>query len=115
MVTVTSYAIRETKDGRNFITLELTGGVEFVQSQTTGKMYASTRKCNIPCTFDENTAKNLVGSQMPGEIVKQETEPYEFINQTSGETMMLNYTYVYRPSTLHTDEMRLSDVKTVIA
>lgn len=34
MVTVTGFAERQRKDGNTFITLELTGGVELVQSQT---------------------------------------------------------------------------------
>ena len=96
MVTVTNYFVRETKDGRTFIALELSGGLEFTQSQVTGKFYATTKRTSIPCTFDENAAKNLIGSQMPGEIVKQEVEPYEFTNKTNGETMLLNYSYSYQ-------------------
>jgi len=98
MVTVASYAVRETKDGRSFICLELSGSLELVQSQQTGKFYATTKRCSLPCTFDENTAKLLVGTQMQGEIVKRETEPYEFINKNTGETMMLDYTYEYQGS-----------------
>lgn len=96
MVTITSFAVRETKDGRSFITLELSGGVEFVVSQATGRPYATTRRCSIPCTFDEITAQGLVGSQIPGEIVKQETEPYEFINKVTGDVMLLSHTYSYQ-------------------
>ena len=97
MVTITAYNHRESKDGRPFLTLQISGGVELVKSQTTGAYYATTRSCSIPCTFDESVAKQLVGSQMPGEIVKMETETYEFLSKT-GETMMLNYTYAYQAS-----------------
>ena len=98
MVTVASYAVRETKDGRSFICLDLQGGLEIVQSQQTGKFYATTKRCSLPCTFKEDTAKLLVGTQMKGEIVKRETEPYEFTNKSTGETMMLDYTYEYQGS-----------------
>lgn len=97
MVKVSSFNVRESKDGRTFITLELTGSVEFTQSQTTGKMYATVRKTNIPCTFDEATAAQLVGSQIPGEIVRVESDPYEFTTQT-GEVMLLDYSYAYQAS-----------------
>ncbi len=55
MVTVSSYNIRTRKDGTTFIALEITGGVELVQSATSGKFYATVRKCSIPSTFDEST------------------------------------------------------------
>jgi len=34
---------------------------------------------------------------MPGNVVKQECNPYEYVNKDSGELMMLNYSYVYTP------------------
>lgn len=97
MVTVSSFNVRESKDGRSFITLELTGSVEFIQSQATGKMYATVRKSNIPCTFTADVASQLVGNQLPGEIVRVETDPYEFTTQT-GEVMLLDYSYAYQAS-----------------
>lgn len=98
MVTVTNYKERESKDGRKFLTLELTGGVEMVQSQTTGQWYATVRKTSIPCTFTEVIAKQLIGTQMQGSIVKQEVEPYEYTNQRTGEILKLNYNYAYQPT-----------------
>jgi hypothetical protein len=47
MVTVTSYAERQRKDGTTFITLELTGGVELVQSQTNGRHYSIFPNFNV--------------------------------------------------------------------
>ncbi|WP_155975624.1 hypothetical protein [Daejeonella oryzae] len=91
--------IRQRKsDGESFVCLEVAGGVEIVQSQITGKMYATIRHCSIPCTFDEATAKQIVGSELPGIIVKQETDPYEYVNKKTGEVMMLNYSYSYQAS-----------------
>ena len=62
MVTVSNYSERNRKDGTTFIALEISGGVELVQSNNTGKFYATVRKTSIPSTFDETIAKGLIGS-----------------------------------------------------
>jgi hypothetical protein len=98
MVTVSAYASRLRKDGTSFITLELTGGLELIQSGSTGKFYATVRKCSIPSTFSELIAQKMIGQELPGEIVKQECDPYEFVNKQTGELMMLNHTYAYQAS-----------------
>lgn len=96
MVQVTSYAIRERKDGTNFIALQLTGGLEMVQNQK-GGFYATVRTCSIPSTFDEPLAKLMVGQQIDGEIVRVASDPYEFVNKRTGEVMQLSHSYAYRP------------------
>ncbi|WP_449436191.1 hypothetical protein [Pedobacter steynii] len=98
MVKVTGFKKLSTKDGREFITLELTGGVTLVQSSSTGQYYATVRKCSIPSTFDEATAQQLIGSEISGEILKQETDPYEYTNKRTGEVLVLNYHWCYQPS-----------------
>jgi hypothetical protein len=97
MVTVTNYAERQRKDGTTFITLELTGGVELVQSQTNGRYYATVRKCSVPSTFDSTVAESLVGQKIDGDIVKVIVEPYDFINPRTGEMMKLQHSWAYRP------------------
>ncbi len=97
MVTITNYSERTRKDGTTFIALEITGGVELVQSQETSKFYATVRKTSIPCTFNETIAKSLIGSQMPGSIVRVEVDPYEFINQRTGEVLQLQHSFSYQP------------------
>jgi hypothetical protein len=98
MVTVKNYLIRLRKNGTEFVVLELVGGLEMIKSNTTGNFYATMRKCSVPSTFDEETAKLFVGSQLPGEIVKLECDAYEFVNKRTGELMMLNHTYAYQAS-----------------
>lgn len=98
MVTVNNYVLRTRKDGSTFVALELVGGLEMVKSNTTGNYYATMKKSSVPSTFDEMTAKLFVGSQLPGQIVKVECEPYEFVNKRTGELLMLNYTYAYQAS-----------------
>ena len=96
MVTVTGYNERQRKDGTTFITLEITSGVELIQSNTTGRYYATVRKCSIPSTFGIEVAESLIGSKIAGEIVKVIVEPYEFVNKTTGEVMQLQHSYAYQ-------------------
>lgn len=97
MVTVSNYMERMRKDGSSFIVLEITGGVELVQSTNTGNFYATVRKCTIPSTFDENVAKGLIGSQLPGDIVRVNVPAYEYINKRTGEIMTLQHGYSFQP------------------
>ena len=97
MVTVTNYMERMRKDGSSFIVLEITGGVELVQSSNTGNFYATVKKCSIPSTFNENVAKGLIGSQIPGDIVRVNVPAYEYINKRTGEIMSLQHAYSYQP------------------
>jgi hypothetical protein len=97
MVTVTSYHLRESKDKKPFISLVLQGDLELVQSMQTGKFYATARKCSISSTFEEATAKALVGKQIAGSIVRVECEPYDYAIPESGEIIQLAHSYEYRP------------------
>ena len=95
MVTIINYKERQTEDGKTFFVLEAQGGIEMVQSKATGNFYATAKKAFIPATFDEITCKALIGTQMQGEIAKEECEPYEYVNKESGEVLMLSHRYVY--------------------
>jgi hypothetical protein len=97
MVTVTNYFERTRKDGTTFIALEISGGVELVQSNNTGKFYATLRKTSVPSTFDETIAKGLIGTQMKGEVVRVQVDPYDFIDKRTGEVMTLQHSYAYQP------------------
>ena len=98
MVTVTNFKTVETKDGRSFISLELTSGLEMVQSSNTGKFYACVRKCNIPATFDEITAKSVVNTKIEGEIVRIPCEAYSYTIKATNEEVILMHTYGYQPT-----------------
>ena len=43
-----------------FVLLEISGGLEFIQSQGTGKFYAAARKCRIPSTFNLEVVKMIL-------------------------------------------------------
>ena len=98
MVIVSDYIEKvSTTTGESFVLLELSGGIELVQSQNTGKFYATSRKCKIPSTFSVDVAKLMVGQQIEGDVVRVETEPYEYINKVTGEMIVLAHSYAYRP------------------
>jgi len=97
MVTVKDFVIRQTKDGREFIALILQGGLSLVQSKITGNFYATVKQCSIPSTFDETTAKAMIGEKVPGSVVKKQCKPYEFTSKTTGEILKLDYRWVYVP------------------
>ena len=95
MVTVVNVKQREGQNG-TFFALELMGSVEMIPSKTSGRIYATARRCSIPSTFDEETAKRLIGTQFPGSIRRVECEAYNFTAE-GGEMIILNHTYVYSP------------------
>ena len=97
MVTVVDYAIRKSKDGREFYVLVLQGGLSLVQSKESGNYYATVKKCSIPSTFDEKTAKEMIGEKITGSVQRKECEPYSFTVKDTGEILELNYRWVYVP------------------
>ena len=97
MVRIIKIENRQSDDGKDFFVLILQGEVEMVQSKETGNFYATARKASITCTFDEETAKNLIGQEIPGTIEKEECDPYEVVNQETGEVTELKHRYVYIP------------------
>lgn len=99
MVTITGYNLRTQKEGekKQYITLEIEGDIEMVQSQNTGRFYATVRKCVISSTFDEFTAERMVGKQMPGTIERVACDSYDFTIVDTGEVVKLGYKWDYLP------------------
>ena len=97
MVTIYDYALRESKTGKQFVSLKLQGDIELVQSQETGRFYATARRCSITSTFDEATAKGLIGTKLPGSIVRVQCDEYDYTVPESGEIISLAHTYQYTP------------------
>ncbi len=95
MVTVSGYAVRHNQDGEAFVVLILQGDLEFIQSQRTGHFYATARKCTISSTFSEQMAATLVGKQIPGTIIKEKCDPYDFVIPETGEIQELTYRWIY--------------------
>ena len=97
MVTVSDYAVRQNAAGENFVALILTGDLELIKSQTTGNFYATSKKCTISSTFNEQVAASLIGKEIPGRIIKEECEPYQFVVPETSEVLELDHRWVYVP------------------
>ena len=95
MVTIVDYKAYSKENGENFYVLIVQGGVEAVKSQETGRTYLTARKANVPCTFNEITCKGLIGSQIPGNVRKEEVEPYEYALPETGEVIQLQHRYAF--------------------
>jgi hypothetical protein len=99
MVKVSGYQQRQSKAGEQYYALELQSDeLEFVISQTTGRPYASVKRCWMSCTFNEEVCKMLIGKTMQGSIKKVECEPYTFTVEETGETLTRAYRFEYQPA-----------------
>jgi hypothetical protein len=114
MVTIINYALRESKEGKSFVSLQLQGDIEFVQSMETGKFYATARRCSITSTFDETTAKGLIGATLPGSIKRSQCDPYDYTVPETGELISLAHTYEYIPLEKEAEEMPERNSRMVI-
>ncbi len=103
MVTIKDFKKRETKTGDAFFVLVLQGGISPVQSRKTGRMYFTAKTCTVPSTFDEETCKQIIGQQFPGEIVRIKTDPYDYAIPETGEIIELEHRWEYQDSALTHD------------
>ena len=95
MVRITDYVLKENQEGTEFFGLILNGGPEVVKSKETGRSYITVRKVTVPCTFDEAMCKSLIGSSLPGRIIKVETdEPYDY-ETPDGEVIQLSHRWEF--------------------
>lgn len=95
MVTIVDYKTFENEDEEKFHVLIVQGGLEAVKSKETGQTYFTAKTARVSCTFDENTCKSLIGTEIPGIIKKIEVEPYEMINSQTGEVTMYSKRNVF--------------------
>ena len=97
MIKIINCHERQNKEGKSFISLELMGDVELIQSLSSGKFYATSRRTSIPSTFTLAVGTGLIGSTLPGHIIRVETEAYDFKIPDSDEVITLAHTYQYVP------------------
>ena len=108
MVRIINYKTRQKEDGTDFYHHEVQGGIEMVLSKTSGQYYATAKKATVSTTFDEETCKGLIGTQMPGKISKIQTEPYAYTIRETGEVITLEHRYIYLPEDVESDEEKLA-------
>jgi len=96
MVKIIGYKESLSNEGKAFNSLVLQGGVEIIHSAS-GNIYATARKANLASAFDEETCKNLIGTDLAGTIEKQECDPYEYTSPQTGEILVLTHRYTFIP------------------
>lgn len=96
MVRIINYSARQAEN-RIFYVLELQGGVEMVKSQNSGQYYVTAKKASISTTFDKETCEALIGTEMSGNIRREECEPYEYTIKDTGEVILLGHRNVFVP------------------
>jgi len=97
MVRVIKLKKSTSNEGKNFISLKVQGGIEAIQSQSTGRMYLTARSAYVSTTFDEATAEALIGTSLPGTVKRVASDPYEYTIKDSGEVVTLSHKFEYMP------------------
>ncbi|CAM4173128.1 hypothetical protein FLAN108750_13890 [Flavobacterium antarcticum] len=95
MVTIINYKERQKEDGTSFFVLEVQGGLEMIMSKATGQFYATAKKAHLSSTFDEMTCSALIGTKIPGSIMKDRCEPFTYVVKETGEQITLHHRWVY--------------------
>ncbi|MFD2568684.1 hypothetical protein [Pseudotenacibaculum haliotis] len=114
MVTIKGYEKRTNSDGEEFFILVLQGGVTPVKSKETGRIYFTANTATATSTFDEETCKEIIGTQFPGRIAKKKVEPYEYTIPETGEVLMLEHRWEYQDEVLDEITEQLIDEKQVV-
>lgn len=97
MVRIVKFKKSTSNDGKEFISLKVAGGIEAIQSQTTGRFYLTERSAYIATTFCEETATALIGTTIPGTVKRVSCDPYDYNPKDSDEIITLDYKYEYMP------------------
>ena len=97
MVTITGYAVRINQDKQEFVVLQLQGDLVMVQSQETGRFYATTKRTTVASTFTEEQAKAFIGKEVAGRIERVDCEPYEYTIEDTGEVITLQHRWDFIP------------------
>lgn len=102
---------RVNSEGEEFYALILQDGLQLVKSQETGRYYATAKKTSITSTFDEEVAKSMIGSEIPGTIHKVACEPYEYTIEETGEVISLEHRWEYFPEGVTPEEAEIQSVE----
>jgi hypothetical protein len=111
MVKIIDYSQHENAEGKPFFSLTLQGELIMVRSEVTGLFYATAKQAFVTSTFDEKACQGLIGSEMPGKIVKTPCEPYEYAIPETGEIINLQHRWMYLPEAV-TEEQIVFEGKT---
>lgn len=113
MVRITDYKNVKKEGGKEFNMLIVQGGIEALVSKKTGRIYFTIRKANVITTFDEETCKLLIGTELQGTVEKTVCEPYEYTIPETGEVMTLKHNWQYIDPDVINAEIQIIDSELV--
>lgn len=70
MVTIIDYKECVSQEGRNFNAILVQGGCSIAISKETGNPYLTANKMLLNTTFNKQVCQSLIGSTLPGDILK---------------------------------------------
>lgn len=94
MVTIIGFKKVEKED-KTYVFIELQGELKLLQSQETGKFYLTANKTHILSSFPAEICQNLIGKQLPGNVEREECEPYQYVNKETGEVVTVTHRCIY--------------------
>jgi hypothetical protein len=94
-VTIHGYQVKKNKRGEEFVVLNLMSEPVMERSTNTGNFFANIYKANIVASFGADTAKLMIGKELPGTIIKKECDPYTYTVKATGKEIIMTYSYQY--------------------
>jgi hypothetical protein len=103
MIKVTAVEQREAADGRTFNVLILSADKPELVKSASGKHYMAIRTASIPVTADEAMAKQFIGLELPGSIVKVPCDAYSYTTE-DGKVITLEHRFEYDETAVNIEE-----------
>ncbi|MBD0823470.1 hypothetical protein [Aestuariibaculum marinum] len=113
MVTVKEIKKAENSKGEEFFGLIVQSRAMTVKSQETGRTYLTAKTAFVATTFDEETAKSLIGTQFEGGIRKVQTTPYQYVIEETGEVIELSHRWEYYDPALEMEEQVVEETTVI--
>lgn len=86
------------KTKEEYSVIVLMGESQILNSKANGKPYLTAKKVTIPTTLDQAQIKDLIGTNLPGEILKVDCPEYEIKMPNSNKKVKITHTFQYSPS-----------------
>ena len=95
MVTVESVVERTNSATGELFCSVMVVGTPTVYTNEDGKTSIVALKASAPSNLPKSMLMDLVGKQLPGTVIRVETDPYTWVNPRTGEELTLSHTYKY--------------------
>jgi len=93
MVKIISVTEHKNQSGDYFRVVNVVNEVQLVKSKE-GNFRFDSAKAGIPSALPLEVLEELIGTTLPGTIIKKPCEPFTFISR-EGEEITLDYRWVY--------------------